>query len=202
MPTPLRYKTPLLWADEVLKDPLALLSDHAYLERKAASNALELLNRWPDAEKPDDWVPLLTGIARDEALHLDQVSRHIKRLGGHLARLHKSAYAGELRALVRMGQGREEIMDRLLITALIEARSEERFTLLAKRCKEKELARFYDRLRVSEEGHHRVYLRLARRIRKPYIVNQRWAELLDAEAKIIQRMPVGFGIHSGTPPLN
>src|SRR5215831_6329305 len=82
--SPLKWRTPERWADGVLEDPLALLSDHAYLERKAASNALELLNRWPDPGCPPNWVRVIAGVARDEALHLDQVLKHLARRGGKL----------------------------------------------------------------------------------------------------------------------
>ena len=71
---PLRYITPPGWAADVLNDPIALLNDHAHLEKKAASNALELLSRWPAAEPPETWVSTLTAIASDEAVHLRQVS--------------------------------------------------------------------------------------------------------------------------------
>jgi tRNA 2-(methylsulfanyl)-N6-isopentenyladenosine37 hydroxylase len=195
--SPLKWRTPERWAKQVLKDPLALLSDHAYLERKAASNALELLNRWPEPGRPPDWVQMISGIARDEAMHLDQVVRQIRRRGGQLSRLHKSTYAQDLRQLVRMGRGKEEIVDRLLICALIEARSEERFVLLSKHCKDPELARFYQRLSLSEAGHHAVYLRMARKVLRPHEVQVRWQELLTAEARIIQRQPTAAGIHSG-----
>ena len=64
---PLLSRTPDSWAGAVIKDVLALLNDHAYLERKAASNALELLNRWPEPDCPHDWVSTLAAIASDEA---------------------------------------------------------------------------------------------------------------------------------------
>src|SRR5581483_2966272 len=72
---PLRYKTPQSWAIGVLKEPLALLNDHAHLEKKAATNALELLNRWPEPNPPENWVAAMTAVARDEVDHLATVSR-------------------------------------------------------------------------------------------------------------------------------
>jgi len=194
---PLRYGTPEHWADEALRDPSALLSDHAYLERKAASNALEMLNRWPEPNRPDEWELVLSGVAKDEARHLDQVLKLLARRRGKLARLHRSTYANDLRALVRAGRGKEEILDRLLVSALIEARSCERFMLLARRCKDKELARFYRSLQASEAGHYTVFLRLGRRVLSPRLVEGRWREMLEAEARIIQRQAPGPGIHSG-----
>src|SRR6266516_1955087 len=102
---PLRFQTPDSWAAVPLSNLPALLSDHAYLERKAASNALELLNRWPSPEAPALWAHVMAGVARDEALHLYQVLGHIARRGGRLARLHNSPYATDLRRLVRLGRG-------------------------------------------------------------------------------------------------
>ncbi|MBV9080205.1 MAG: tRNA-(ms[2]io[6]A)-hydroxylase, partial [Elusimicrobia bacterium] len=115
---PLRSATPDAWAASALSDPIALLSDHAYLERKAASNALELLNRWPEPERPAAWTSALSSVARDEAMHLNQVIQILQKRGGHLERLHRSAYAADLRALVRRGQAKDELVDRLLVSAL------------------------------------------------------------------------------------
>src|SRR2546422_387387 len=127
---PLRYITPLNWAREVLKDRLELLNDHAHLEKKAAANALELVNRWPEPNPPENWVAAMTAIARDEVEHLATVTRLLARRGGRLTRQHSNPYASELHKLVRKGRGPEELVDRLMISALIEARSCERFKLL------------------------------------------------------------------------
>lgn len=194
---PLRYRTPDSWAVSVLKDPFALLSDHAYLESKAASNALALLNRWPDP-RPKNWTHTLATVARDEATHLKTVLQVLADKGGHLDRYHKSRYAHDLRQLVRLGTGPLEIVDRLLVSALIEARSCERFDLLAKAAKDPKLKQLYKGLYKSESGHFNLFLRLARQVMAPATVNRRWEELLDAEAKIIADQPVAPGIHSGT----
>src|SRR5215210_41194 len=127
---PLRYQTPPLWAREVLSRPLELLNDHAHLEKKAAANALELLNRWPEPSPPENWVTAMTAVARDEVEHLAIVCRILARRGGRLTKQHSNPYAGALRALVRQGTGRGELVDRLMVSALIEARSCERFRLL------------------------------------------------------------------------
>ena len=185
-----------MWADQVLQDPLALLSDHAYLERKAASNALDLLNHWPLPGGPNGWVTLISGIVKDEGLHLDAVLKLLERRGGTLQRLHKNVYANDLRALVRKGQDRRETIDRLLVSALIEARSAERFALLADAADE-ELGKFYRGLWTSEMGHHAVFLELAKRILSSEEVDARWAVMLDEEAKIIQAQTPGPRLHSG-----
>src|SRR4051812_29555501 len=82
---PLRYQTPPQWAREVLARRLELLNDHAHLEKKAAANALELLNRWPEPRPPENWVAAMTAVARDEVEHLAVVTRLLARRGGKLA---------------------------------------------------------------------------------------------------------------------
>src|SRR3954462_8214961 len=126
---PLRYKTPDKWAAKVLEEPLLLLNDHAHLEKKAATNALELLNRWPEPNPPENWVASMTAVARDEVEHLSVVSRILARRGGRLTRQHGNPYASALPKRVRRGAGPAELVDRLMISALIEARSCERFKL-------------------------------------------------------------------------
>src|ERR1700704_4627793 len=112
---PLRYVTPPEWAKSVVAAPLELLNDHAHLERKAASNALELLNRWPEPRPPENWVAAMTAVARDEVEHLAIVSRLLTRRGGKLTKQHSNPYANALHKLVRKGLGSEELVDRLLI---------------------------------------------------------------------------------------
>ena len=194
---PLQYRTPDFWAEQVLQEMLALLSDHAYLERKAASNALELLNRWPEPSAPDHWVETLAAVARDETAHLLSVSRLLEQRGGKLERLHRNPYAHDLRKLVRKGSGTEELVDRLLVAALIEARSCERFEVLSRCCSDVELAQFYRSLWSSEFGHYVVFLRLAESIMPVTVVAARWTEMVAAETAIIQAQPPGPRIHSG-----
>ncbi len=207
---PLRSATPAVWVASALSDPLALLNDHAHLERKAASNALELLSRWPfrvdlrdeEPEHPgaDRWSRTLASIARDEVLHLGQVLRHLIGRGGHFERSHTNAYAGALRVHVRRGLALSELVDRLLVSALIEARSGERFKLLSEHAEDETLRRFYGSLVASEEGHYRAFLDLAHLLPSPReTVEQRWEELLDAEAHAIAAMTPGPRMHSGAP---
>lgn len=195
---PLHSRTPIDWARAVLNDPISLLIDHAFLEKKAAVNAMELLTRWPN-DWLDGWVETMTAIARDEAAHLAQVTRILIRRGGRLDRIHKNAYATSLRLLVRKGEA-GEILDRLLVSALIEARSCERFALLAAAADDEELAAFYRLLFASEFGHHEVFLKLAGKLMDPAKVRTRWQEMLAAEARILAEQAAGPRIHSGLPP--
>ena len=192
---PLDSRTPVEWARAVLADPIRLLIDHAFLEKKAATNALELLTRWPGDWLPG-WVETMTRVARDEAAHLAQVTRILLRRGGRLDRVHKNPYANSLRLLVRKGDP-AEILDRLLVSAVIEVRSCERFAVLAAASADAELASFYEALFASEFGHYRVFLELARKISNAAEVEARWRQLLAAEAQILAGQEAGPRIHSG-----
>jgi len=156
---PLRSRTPVEWAERVLADPIPLLVDHAFLEKKAANNAMELMTRRPDDWTPG-WVETMAAVARDEAAHLAQVTSLLMKRGGRLSRVHKNPYANALRMLVRKG-GAGEIVDRLLVAALIELRSCERFGLLAIASPDADLEALYKGLFASERGHYRVFLKLA-----------------------------------------
>lgn len=206
---PLRYETPPAWAAQVLRRPLELLNDHAHLEKKAAANALELLNRWPEPSPPENWVAAMTAIARDEVEHLAVVTRLLARRGGRLARQHANPYASALHRLVRRGQGPAELVDRLMVSALIEARSCERFRLLGEACsgtdagvQDAELAKLYRGLWASEHGHYRTFLQLAEQILPTGRVAARWDEMLDAEAEIIRVQPPGARMHGGCSCTN
>jgi tRNA-(ms[2]io[6]A)-hydroxylase len=192
----LAYQTPEEWGRQAIQHPIALLNDQAYLERKAASNALDLLNRWPEPNRPENWTSTLSSIARDEALHLHQVLRLLQERGGKLERAHRSNYASDLRALVRKGKGPLEIVDRLLVSALIEARSCERFGLLARAGSDKQLTAFYEGLWVCEQGHYKTFLQLAEHVIDAAEVKIRWQEMRDKEAFIIQNQPAVPSLHS------
>jgi tRNA-(ms[2]io[6]A)-hydroxylase len=192
---PLHSRTPIEWARAVLADPIPLLIDHAFLEKKAATNAMELMTRWPD-DWTEGWVETMTSVARDEAAHLAQVTRLIIRRGGRMERFHKNDYANALRQLVRKGEPLE-ILDRLPVSALIEVRSCERFAILAEASPDAELAAFYQALFASEFGHYKVFLDLARKIVKPKVMEDRWQQMLASEAQILARQEPGPRIHSG-----
>ena len=192
---PLHSRTPIEWGRAVLADPIALLSDHAFLEKKAANNALELMTHWPSDWFPG-WVEAMTGVARDESAHLAQVIRLLIRRGGRLERVHKNPYANALRMLTRRGEA-AEIVDRLFVSALIELRSCERFAVLAASSDDAELAAFYSALFTSEMGHYKLFLKLAHKIGPKAATEARWEQMLAAEARILAEQPPGPRIHSG-----
>jgi tRNA-(ms[2]io[6]A)-hydroxylase len=192
---PLYSRTPLAWGRSVLADPLALLGDHAFLEKKAANNAMELMTYWP-GDWLAGWVESMTSVARDEAAHLAQVIRILIRRGGRLPRVHKNSYANSLRLLVRKGEA-AEIIDRLFVSALIELRSCERFAVLAEASEDAELSAFYGALHASEMGHYKLFLKLAHKIGPKAATAARWEQMLAAEARILAEQPPGPRIHSG-----
>lgn len=195
---PLRYSTPAHWAAAVLQKPRELLNDHAHLEKKAAANALELLNRWPEPTPPENWVAAMTAVARDEVEHLAVVTRLLARRGGRLTKSHANPYASALHLLVRKGLGTEELIDRLMISSLIEARSCERFKLLGQASdNDAELQKLYRGLWASEHGHYLTFLQLAEQIESPRYVASRWEQMLHAEARVIAAQPPGARMHSG-----
>ncbi len=192
---PLRSRTPLEWGRAVLAEPLALLADHAFLEQKAANNAMELMTRWPGEWFPG-WLEAMTSVARDEAAHLAQVTRLLIKRGGRLGRGHRNPYAQGLRALVRKG-AEAEVIDRLIVSALIELRSCERFAVLAEACEDEELSAFYGALFSSEMGHYKLFLKLAQKVGPKAAVSARWEQMLDAEARVLEEQKPGPRMHSG-----
>ena len=196
----LRWSTPTSWVSQATRDLKSLLNDHAHLERKAANNALELLSRHPaksDAASARHWTSVLAGIALDEVEHLKAVNTLLARRGGILSPSHRNPYATALRNLVRHGRA-GELMDRLLISALIELRSFERFEMLADGITDETLGRLYRRLAVSEQGHYVIFLELASHVTSQVEVMSRWNTMLDAEAAIIAAQTPGPRMHSGT----
>jgi tRNA-(ms[2]io[6]A)-hydroxylase len=140
----------------------------------------------------------LASIARDETDHLYKVARILAERGRQLSRSHHCPYASALRNLVRLGQGSDELVDRLLVSALIELRSCERFEILGRLCPDEKLAKLYRALWGSEHNHFQVFLKLARSLdkKKKGAVEARWQEMLAAEATVIQAQPAGARLHS------
>jgi tRNA-(ms[2]io[6]A)-hydroxylase len=119
--------------------------------------------------------------------------------GGRLDRFHKNPYANSLRQLVRIGDA-TELLDRLLVSALIEVRSCERFSVLASASDDVELAGFYRALFTSEFGHYKVFLNLAGRFTAQRVLEARWDQMLASEAFILAEQEPGPRIHSGWRP--
>jgi tRNA-(ms[2]io[6]A)-hydroxylase len=165
-----------------------VLVDHAHCEKKAAAHALSMLAAFP---REPGLARAMARLAREEAGHLAQVLALMEKRGLSLDRDTGDPYAQGLQAMVRQ-PARDRLLDRLLVSALIEARSEERLRLLSRHLPDAELRHFYSRLADSEEGHHALFLRLARR--QPGC-EERLAELLRVEARLIRELPLRPAIH-------
>jgi len=186
----LRCETASRWLNTALAKVDEVLIDHAHCEKKAAANALSLLQAYPD-------VPGLPAhmarLAREESGHLARVLQLLERRGLALGRDPGDPYAQALQTLVRT-PATERQLDRFLIAAVIEARSCERLALLARALPDAELRRFYGELARSENGHQKLFLRLASRVHGPETW-PRLEQLLEAEAELIRRLPIRAAIH-------
>ena len=180
----LKLPTDPRWVKLVEQNISEILTDHAWCEQKAASNAISTIVRYPDLT---DMVEELTAIAQEEMEHFGMVLEKIKARGFTLGRERKDDYVGQLSKFIKRGGSREgQIVDRLLFAAMIEARSCERFKMLSERIEDAELAEFYRELMISEAGHYTTFLKLARKYGGGIDVDARWQKCLEFEADIIQ----------------
>ena len=181
------------WLEAALADLDAVLLDHAHCEKKAAGMAVRLLFRYPQQallQEP------LSRLAREELGHFEEVLRLMQQRGVAFGRQRPSPYAGKLRQHLRP-QHPEQLIDTLLCCALIEARSCERFGLLAEQVPDAELARFYAGLLAAEARHHRLYVDLAEQLADPASVRVRLLDLSEWEAQVVAADSPIVRMHSG-----
>lgn len=176
------------WVDIAGKNIADILTDHAYCEQKAASSCISLIIQYPDKDK---LVEMLTPVVAEEWSHFERVIEEIRKRGLSLGFPRTDEYVQKLQTLIKKGGSREQLlMERLLMNALIEARSCERFRLLSEHIADKELSKFYYELMVSEAGHYKNFLTLAKEYCGEEKVNQRWREWLEGEAEIMKSLEV------------
>ena len=189
----LKLPTDPRWANIAEKNIEEILTDHAYCEQKAASTAISLIVGYP--EKPE-LVDKMTALAREEMGHFQMVHNRIMQRGLVLGRERKDAYVGQLSTFFPKGGDRElRLIHRLLVCALIEARSCERFRVLSENLEDKELSEFYLTLMISEANHYTMFLKLARTYGKREEVDQMWQDLLEYEAEVISNLGTEGLIH-------
>lgn len=186
--------TPRAWVDWALQSPETLLVDHANCEKKAAATAMNLMYRYDDSHK---LLNKLSKLAREELRHFEQVMAIMKARGVAYPRLSAGRYASELRKAVR-GNEPGRLVDTLLVGAIIEARSCERFAMLAPELDE-ELGKFYSSLLKSEARHFMDYLKLAEEACDTGDVAERLAVLLEVERGLVETPDAEFRFHSGVP---
>jgi tRNA-(ms[2]io[6]A)-hydroxylase len=189
----LKLETDPRWATIVASNIEEILTDHAWCEQKAATNAITIITLNP--EYPD-LVSDLLALAKEELEHFEMVHNIIKKRGFKLGRERKDSYVNELYKFMNKGGTRlESMVDRLLFSAMIEARSCERFKLLSKEIGDPELSKFYYDLMVSEAGHYTTFITFARKYGKDINVDKRWKALVDFEGNLIKSYGTHESIH-------
>lgn len=172
------------WADIAQKNLAEILTDHAFCEQKAASTAISLLVTYPEHS---ELVKEMAALAREEMSHFEMVHQRILDRGLTLGRERKDEYVARINQYFpKTGDRQERLVNRLLIAALIEARSCERFKLLSEKIEDQDLAQFYARLMASEAGHYTLFLRLARKYGNRETVDEKWQGLLAFEAEVMK----------------
>lgn len=182
----LKLPTDPRWANIAEENIEEILTDHAWCEQKAASNAITLITMIPEET---NIVTELLSIAQEELQHFEMVHEIIKNRGYTLGKQRKDDYVGDLARFILQGSRKDFIIDRMLFAAMIEARSCERFRVLTENIKDEELKTFYKELMISEANHYTTFIKFARQLGQREAVDQRWEEWLAYEAKIIK----GYG---------
>ena len=189
----LKLPTDPRWVNIVEMNIDEILTDHAYCEQKAASTAISLIVSFPEYT---ELVQEMIALAREEMGHFKMVHDRILARGNTLGRDRKDTYVISLLKFFPKGGSRTtQLVHRLLYAALIEARSCERFRLLAEELKDKELADFYHKLMISEAGHYTMFLKFARTYGDRDLVDKKWQDLLAYEAKIMKDLGTKETIH-------
>ncbi len=190
----LKLATDPRWVNIVESNIDEILTDHAFCEQKAASNAISIIVNHP--EYPE-LVESMVAIAREELEHFGMVHDLIRERGQVLGRERKDSYVNELMQFIKIPNRErvEVLVDRLLLAAMIEARSCERFRVLSENIKDEKLAKFYRELMISEADHYTIFITFARDLGKGVDVEKRWQEFLAYEATVIAKYGNDERIH-------
>ncbi len=181
------------WVNIAEKNLEEILSDHAFCEQKAASTAISLIVSFPEYT---ELVKEMIALVEEEMSHFKMVHDLILERGFSLGRDRKDAYVSKLLQFFPKGGSRTtQLVHRLLLAALIEARSCERFRLLSEHLEDKKLAKFYRKLMISEANHYTSFLGFARQYGHKDEVDQKWDSLLEYEAEIMKSLSIGESIH-------
>ena len=181
------------WVNIAEKNLEDILSDHAFCEQKAASTAISLIVSFPEYTA---LVQEMIALVEEEMSHFKMVHDLLLERGFTLGRDRKDAYVYRLLQFFPKGGSRTtQLVHRLLLAALIEARSCERFRLLSEHLEDKKLAKFYRKLMISEANHYSSFLGFARQYGDRTEVDQKWNALLEFEAEIMKTLSVDKTIH-------
>lgn len=192
----LKLPTDPRWVNIVEKNIQEILVDHAYCEQKAASNAISMIVKFP--EYPDV-VEAMTEICQEEMEHFGQVHEKLRERGFTLGPERRDAYVNDLMEYLKSafpGESRTSyFVNRMLFSAMIEARSCERFRLLSEEIKDEDLRNFYRSLMESEARHYITFLQFARKYGQGIDVDARWQQFLDFEATLMEKYGKDETIH-------
>ena len=190
----LKLATDPRWVNIVEKNIEEILTDHAYCEQKAATNAISIMISYP---YHTDLVDEMLTLAKEELTHFEMVHQKIKDRGLTLGFERKDEYVGELYKFMRKGYKKEIVLiDRLLFAAMIEARSCERFKLLSEEINDEDLKGFYRELMISEAGHYTMFIKFARKYGSHVEdIDHRWQQWLDFEAELLKNYGKKETIH-------
>jgi len=182
----LKLPTDPRWVNMAEMSLEEILTDHAYCEQKAATSCISLIQNYPDKER---LVREVSPVVTEEWGHFRLVLKELEKRQLKLGFQRKDEYVNKLLAFQKKGVSRElKLIERLLICALIEARSCERFRLLSINISDEALKEFYHGFMVSEAGHYHMFLELARHYGDRAYVDQRWQEYLDHETGIMDEL--------------
>lgn len=174
------------WVNIAEKNIQDILIDHAYCEQKAASSCISLIIQYPEMER---MVETLIPIVAEEWGHFERVMEELKNRKMSFGMPRKDEYVEQVTKIVKKGGNRiDQLVERLLLNALIEARSCERFRLLWKEIADEGLSKFYYELMVSEAGHYKTFISLAKHYKDDSWVEMRWREFLVGESEIIKNL--------------
>lgn len=182
----LQLPTDPRWVNLAEMDLEEILTDHAYCEQKATTSCISLIQGYPDfPEIVAEVAPVVT----EEWGHFRMVLHELDKRGLKLGRQRKDEYVNGLMKFMQKGGGREKaLLEKLLLCALIEARSCERFRLLSLYCSDEDLRTFYHKFMVAEAGHYVLFIELARKYFDRDLVDTRWAEWLEHEKELLAGM--------------
>ncbi len=184
----LQLPTDPRWVNLAEMDLGEILTDHAYCEQKAATSCISLIQGYPDRH---ELVRELAPIVTEEWGHFRAVLDELDRRGLTLGHQRKDEYVNRLMAFSQKGRGRDvALLERLLIFALIEARSCERFRLMSLYVSDPDLRKWYHKFMVAEAGHYVLFIELARKYFPREEVERRWKEYLVEEARILTTLEV------------
>ncbi len=180
----LKLPTDPRWVNIAEKNIKEILIDHAFCEQKAASTAISFIVQYPERS---ELVTAMGELVQEEIAHFKMVHQEILKRGWVLGKERPDPYVRDLQAFFKKGVGKEQhLINKLLIAALIEARSCERFRVLSENITDKDLAQFYRKLMVSEANHYTMFLGFARKYGDREKVDEIWQDLLDYEAEVMK----------------